>query len=702
MKGRINDLDAIEIAGTIGYEKEFDNTDYLPINKNFYKIINYNYSEDGISNGGLDVNVFERYDDKKPTGEVIIAYQGSDFNQLGDTIADFQLAGTKVPTQYEAARKFYTDLKTKYNDANNLNYEQFYKKHHTEPNQYQNKQIKMVTGNSLAGGLSQYVGIFDPSVQVVTTDTAPLPGSIAKNMRKDIKNIRNYHSSLDILTMLNKGSFLYNNIAGEHINLHNGVLHKLGISSSHTGYNIIDKKKRLNGKYDPKNVVNKPIYVSKHGTKIYADMDKNVPIFVWSGDALGAGAPQIKLDKAHLSQLHHYVEGRLTEFVDDIRKKMNDADTTVSEEHARFQEKIEELEHEFEEITKLKDVEHFVETVCNNLKNQIISKIDGLNHQLERLKREEHFLDFIGMDTVIDSLQSTLTSLKNQITKIATHALELFEALRDIQKHTIRKMFISPIHGFEDGVREEITEHYDIVLPNIDIIHKQIANFGAGIQDILTQMSNIDDNVMVNNVSINTQATHQTQQTLNESNYMMARLTILETVIINGIRLLSINISTAITAVTAPLIIAMTMFDKLTDTVIQSISQIERVASKIPFAGVVTSAMHELNSLLKKINQRNEHMMTISIRILTIPYITEHIRPLLEQALLTNSTLENVRIMSTSSEGNIDMLITELNGVITGLKSNKGNAIDSLAKSTRNLITNLNLLKEQISRTSSY
>lgn len=72
-------------------------------------------------------------------------------------------------------------------------------------------------------------------------------------------------------------------------------------------------------------------------------------------------------------------------------------------------------------------------------------------------------------------------------------------------------MFVNLSEGFEDGVREEVLAHLNVVIPNIQIIKNQVTHFGDGINDILTQMTHLDDNVMVNNVPINKmlQSKHQ-------------------------------------------------------------------------------------------------------------------------------------------------------------------------------------------------
>ncbi|MFG6128775.1 hypothetical protein ACF7ID_14030, partial [Staphylococcus aureus] len=110
-----------------------------------------------------------------------------------------------------------------------------------------------------------------------------------------------YHSRSDTLTRINIGGLMYNSMVGKHIFLENGVSTFGALVPAHTGYNF-EEKEKLDHFYQD-NIINKEVYTSRNGLKIYADMDEHTPIFVCSGDAIGAGTSKIKLDKGHLADL---------------------------------------------------------------------------------------------------------------------------------------------------------------------------------------------------------------------------------------------------------------------------------------------------------------------------------------------------------------------------------------------------------------
>ena len=501
---RVNDLDTIELASAWTYVDDLEKDNKLIVNENRYKVIKK------YSKSSLDYNVYERYEGENPTGDIVLAFEGTDPEDIqGDVFTDLKLAGYNSPSQLEHARTEYNNLKEKYTDANNLSKSDFKIKYDDDINLYKNKQIKVVTGNSLGGANAQYVGLIDPNVQVVTTNTAPLPMSIAMNSRKNVKNIRNYHSEFDVLTQVNKGGFMYYTIKGKHIYLSNGLPTFNALVNSHTGYNIVEDESDVS-KSEEKKLNNMPIYKSKNGLKIYADMDEHTPIFVWSGDALGAGAPHIKLDKSNLGELESYVHGRLTNYVEQINKKMKDVQQSVEEDHDKFHEYVERLKDEFKEITHFKKVESLIEYCSDSIKRMINRNVDLLCSDLNRLKFEKHISHFPGAAGIIDEVINILTDIEDKFAEIIHNGEQLVTGLLDICNNTIFKMFISPTLGFSDGVREELLAHFEIVIPNIEMVKKQVENYGDGIQDILSQMSHIDDNVMVNQVAINHSATKQT------------------------------------------------------------------------------------------------------------------------------------------------------------------------------------------------
>lgn len=551
----------------------------------------------------------------------------------------------------------------------------------------------------MAGAHAQYIGIIDPNVQVVTTNTAPLPTSLSQQARKNIKNIRNYHSHSDVLTKVNQAGNMYDTIVGSNIYLANGVPTFPALTPSHTGYNFVEKEKL--DKFDQKNLENKEIFTSRNGLKLYADMDEHIPIFVWSGDAIGAGAPKIKLDKAHLAELESYVHTRLSDYVSQIESKMKDVQQSVKKDHDRFEEYVDETKQYFKEVTHYKMIEGIVHSLSTFLKMAFNFKADDVITNLTELRNKDKFWDLVGGDVIISSLINLIEDAKTKFSKLISHGETLIFTLNDAVGTKIIKLFASPKFGFSDGVREEIMEHLNIVIPNIQKVNEQVEQFGDGINDIQTQMAHVDHNVMVNQVAINHQATQQTAPTIETSDYMEEGLGIIERVLINSISLYTSAILMAIEVAAVKIMNSCTKIWIAANSISGFLEKINFMAHKVPFAHTVAEKLSGLIGTLNTIKDETENLYQITSRALTIHNLKSKMKPFLENMLLTKYVLEDVRVLSSSAEGDAEMLQTELNAVVTALKQNEGNAIDSLTKSTQRLTHNLSLLQEQLDKTSS-
>lgn len=70
-----------------------------------------------------------------------------------------------------------------------------------------------------------------------------------------------------------------------------------------------------------------------------------------------------------------------------------------------------------------------------------------------------------------------------------------------------------------------------------------------------------------------------------------------------------------------------------------------------------------------------------------------------KNALLSDSLLRDIKVLSSNAKGDADMLETELRAVINAMSQNEGKSVDALKNSTTSLKNNLTKLKEQLDKT---
>ncbi|HGZ8885920.1 TPA: hypothetical protein ACOGA9_001440 [Staphylococcus aureus] len=70
-----------------------------------------------------------------------------------------------------------------------------------------------------------------------------------------------------------------------------------------------------------------------------------------------------------------------------------------------------------------------------------------------------------------------------------------------------------------------------------------------------------------------------------------------------------------------------------------------------------------------------------------------------KNALLSDSLLRDIKVLSSNAKGDADILETELRAVINAMSQNEGKSFDALKNSTAPLKNNLTKLKEQLDKT---
>ncbi|QNV73832.1 hypothetical protein FPP64_14315 [Staphylococcus aureus] len=70
-----------------------------------------------------------------------------------------------------------------------------------------------------------------------------------------------------------------------------------------------------------------------------------------------------------------------------------------------------------------------------------------------------------------------------------------------------------------------------------------------------------------------------------------------------------------------------------------------------------------------------------------------------KNALLSDSLLRDIKVLSSNAKGDADILETELRAVINAMSQNEGKSVDALKNSTTSLKNNLTKLKEQLDKT---
>ena len=173
-------------------------------NNERYLVVETNYFGKQNNECGLDAIVIE----KQPSGEKAMIFVGS--KQMEDWYTDFQLTNpVDIPQQFTVALNYYQQVCNKYG-------------------------IQMpVTGNSLGGGLANYVAVHNPGTISVTLNPAMLPKADEKFDEQNANNIRNYIDDGEILHKVQE--LAQGVIPGQIIPIQTGVDSPYRMGDLHTG-----------------------------------------------------------------------------------------------------------------------------------------------------------------------------------------------------------------------------------------------------------------------------------------------------------------------------------------------------------------------------------------------------------------------------------------------------------------------------------
>ena len=85
---QVTDLDTIELSSSWNYNNQLPVGQKIRVNKSVYKVT----KKREPTNTGLGYKVYERYDNKGATGDIVISFDGSDFSDMNDIKTDLHLS----------------------------------------------------------------------------------------------------------------------------------------------------------------------------------------------------------------------------------------------------------------------------------------------------------------------------------------------------------------------------------------------------------------------------------------------------------------------------------------------------------------------------------------------------------------------------------------------------------------------------------
>ncbi|MBU5271898.1 hypothetical protein ACN9VA_09195 [Staphylococcus caprae] len=718
----INDRDLAELSGFWVYQDLNKNKKFEVNNKNFIQVDGFDDSKNKNMNGASDVKTFELLNDKnKPTGQQVVVFQGTDnkesinpYNPLKGKVADDWLQNIKLMNNHLKSTelinqndRYFNDYKQKLKDANNLSSNQFFRKYGDDAGKYKNKTIINTGGNSQGAIGAKYESVKNPNLKATTTDPATLPEASWRNTRSgNHNNIINFHSTYDILSWVQDPMFKNN--PGKRVNLNDGIPTLEALANNHLGYNRIFNKLHNTYKDIPvRKIKSVKDTVTKDGKKvsktinIKLDMDGRIPINVWTGESIarsGSGK-LIKLDIEKLGNLEQLVTGETSRMLSECVTFLNESFNISQKENSNFGERKHKLKRDFIDKIRLETLENF----CNKIKSE--------------RKHLESIIDKVLL--ILSPLMGALPSLDLKVLEVRISSLVKnlergIEAIHDTADNVLSDLFKNLDHDFADGVSEEMMKHLEIVSKNITQVKNQNDIYGRQIGDIKSIMSQQDATIMDGNTNINYSGENMVSGTIQPSNYLTRKMTILRAHIDNAIKKLSENIQDIYNEYFKPIIddidftiSAIYSIKYGIDTILSALetAHIKTLVKLLPTpASVLTSYLEVLKHLLldKWVPLLTDLQAASPILENHLGEIITNTKPMIVNMIFEPSHYDDMFILNKAAQGRLDQMSQQFEVVCNGLNENEGQAIKTMDDSASLIRSNMNKVKNQLEKIAVY
>ncbi|EEO7554408.1 hypothetical protein G6H54_002868 [Listeria monocytogenes] len=652
---RTPDIDLIELSGKWIYRHP-QKYQEIDVNETRYIVKEGEYNK----SSGLDYMIVEN----TKTGELSMIFEGTQGTQ--DFLTDGTLPGSIPNTQLREANAAYKNQSQKY-------------------------AIKNVSGNSLGGGLSNYVASNNDDIRSVTYNPAILPEG---TYDKDNPRITNYLSEYDPLTLGERGVGYGDRLPGESRILQNNVPWLQTILSNHTGYD--DDGVTVNGK------------------KIPIDADAYLPVGIWSGKVLTGGGTGQKIDinPENIRVLSNSLRTRMTEQVNMGQFFLDTAVDLVNNEGSHLDDRTVSLQKSFDNLLGEGEFGGIITSLSNyadfrdgmEKANPVCFAAIDMMQRVRTLPMLGELLDVVSgtflsvggflsdIPVLVGDLIIKIEDMMDQVSKVKLQAVpELFKGIDD--------------HYLSDAMVTELKEHYKILDENKDIVVKQVLTFSSQVTYVSNELEKADKLLSATQKVESVGTPPPTQQfVLKESKALK-----------NGMgkkqQLLDKNYKAFTSKTTSLLVPALSsiysIVNQLKQAIKSAIMHLRNLQTgfslvKIPFTDVDNQAKEELREYIKKLQ---EILLTVkgvgsAVKDLqsNLPNVLAAYRPYIDTALFDGTKFQDVILLNKAASNiffSAEMVFEDIRYQLSG---NKSAAVSSLDKLAVQACENMKTLLKQIKR----
>ncbi|ECB9806332.1 hypothetical protein WFU28_001801 [Listeria monocytogenes] len=652
---RTPDTDLIELSGKWVYRHP-QKYQEIDVNETRYIVKEGEYNKAS----GLDYMIVEN----TTTGEISMVFEGT--QGIQDFLTDGTLPGSIPNTQLREADAAYKKESQKYN-------------------------IKNVAGNSLGGGLSNYVASKNDGIRSVTYNPAILPkGTYDKNNPR----ITNYLSEYDPLTLGERGMGYGNRLPGESHILQNNVPWLQTILSNHTGYD--DAGVTVNGK-------NIPI-----------DADAYLPVGIWSGQVLtgGGNGQKIDMNPDNIRILANSLRTRMMEQIKRGQFYLDTAVDLVNNEGNHLDNRTTSLQETFDNLLAEGEFGGIITSLANYAEfRDEMEKAKPVSYAAIDFMQRVRTLPILGevLDVVSGSFFHALDLLVDipaLVNDLALRTEDMMDQVSKIKMQAIPELFKGINDQYlSDAMVTELREHYKILDENKDLVVKQVLTFSSQVTYVSNELEKADKLLSATQKVQSVGAPPATQAyVLKESKALKDGMGKKQRLLDRNFRDFSAKTTNLLMPILSSIRSITNQLKQVIKSAIRYLEDLQTGLSivKIPFTDRDYQLKEELREYIRKLQEILLTVRGVGSAVKDMESNLEHVlaiyRPYIDTALFEGTKFQDVILLNKAATNifhSAELVFGDIKHQLSGNTSAAISALDKLAVQTSN---NMKSLLEQVKR----
>ncbi|EAD1642525.1 SA1320 family protein [Listeria monocytogenes] len=654
-KLKTSDVDLIELSGKWVYKHPGELSN-INVNGTKYEVRAGEYNKAS----GLDYMIVEN----TSTGEISMIFEGTQGTQ--DFLTDGTLPGSIPNTQLREADAAYKKESQKYN-------------------------IKNVAGNSLGGGLSNYVASKNDGIRSVTYNPAILPNGIYD---KDNPRITNYLSEYDPLTLGERGMGYGDRLPGESHILQNNVPWLQTILSNHTGYD--DAGVTVNGK-------NIPI-----------DADAYLPVGIWSGQVLtgGGNGQKIDMNPDNIRILANSLRTRMMEQIKRGQFYLDTAVDLVNNEGNHLDNRTTSLQETFDNLLAEGEFGGIITSLANYAEfRDEMEKAKPVSYAAIDFMQRVRTLPILGevLDVVSGSFFHALDLLVDipaLVNDLALRTEDMMDQVSKIKMQAIPELFKGINDQYlSDAMVTELKEHYKILDENKDLVVKQILTFSSQVTYVSNELEKADKLLSAMQKVQSVGAPPATQAyVLKESKALKDGMGKKQRLLDRNFRDFSAKTTNLLMPILSSIRSITNQLKQVIKSAIRYLEDLQTGLSmvKIPFTDRDYQLKEELREYIRKLQEILLTVRGVGSAVKDMESNLEHVlaiyRPYIDTALFEGTKFQDVILLNKAATNifhSAELIFGDIKHQLSGNTSAAISALDKVAVQTSN---NMKSLLEQAKR----